>query len=74
MAAPTTLTITFVSTLPSTTSTATVPITSGAGGGGETDYSMMARNLVRAGGFWFTSTTGVVTWIPLAQIVSITAQ
>lgn len=69
-----TLTITYVSTPPSTTSTASVPITSGAGGGGEADYSMMVRNLVRNGGFWFTSAAGVLTFIPVETIVNIAAQ
>jgi hypothetical protein len=74
MSAPSTLTITYISTLPSTTSQATVPIVSGAGAGGEADYSMQVRNLVRAGGFWITSATGVLTFIPFAMITNITAQ
>jgi hypothetical protein len=74
MAAPSTITITYVSTLPSTTSTVTLPITPGAGGGGEADSSQTMRNIARAGGFFFTDSTGLLTWIPYSQITKITAQ
>jgi hypothetical protein len=69
MASPSTLTINYASS-----STATVPIISGAGGGGASDYAQMVQNIVKGGGVWITSSLGVLTWIPLGEITSITAQ
>jgi hypothetical protein len=69
MASPSTLTINYASS-----STATVPIISGAGGGGASDYAQMVQNIVKGGGVWTTSSAGVLTWIPLGEITSITAQ
>lgn len=72
MSAPSSLTITYVSTLPSTTSTQTLSIPDS--GGSQANYSLAVRNLARTGGFWFTDTTGLLTFIPLSQITKITAQ
>jgi hypothetical protein len=66
MAAPTQLTISY-----GTSSTQTVAIPSA--GGTQADYSLAVMNLVRAGGFWFTDGTGLLTFIPLSQITKITA-
>jgi hypothetical protein len=67
MASPTTVTVTYISTLPSTTSTAQLNIPSGG------DYGSFVRNMVMNGGVWVTL-AGVYTFIPMGQIVSITAQ
>jgi hypothetical protein len=66
------ITVTYISAPPSTTSTVTLPIVSA--GGGQADYSMTVLNLVRSRGFWFTDVNGLLTFIPLLQIVKITAQ
>lgn len=59
---PTTITINY-----STASSATVSITTGM------NYSDMVANIVKGGGKWLT-VAGVLTFIPLNQIRSITAQ
>jgi len=82
MAAPTTLTITYISTLPSTTSTVTIPIpvpTAGSVAGvSQTavpqDFTIAVRNIFLNGGFWFVSATGVNTFVAWGQITLITAQ
>ncbi len=65
---PSTVTITYVSTLPSTTSTAQLNIPSGS------DYGSFVRNMVMNGGVWISSAAGVLTFIPMGQVVSVTAQ
>jgi len=65
MSAPSQATVTYVSTLPSTTSTIVLPIT-------PNDVVTWTLNLVRAGGCTFTDATGLLTWIPLMQIVKVT--
>jgi hypothetical protein len=64
----TTLSITWGSG-PTTTS---IPIPSGL------DYSLAVRNIFRAGGFWYTPTSGpsagVVSFVPTSQILQIEAQ
>lgn len=72
MPGPTTLTITFISTPPSTTSTVTLPLPSAAGS--QEDATLAFLNITRAGGVRFVSAAGVLTFIPLSMIVSITAQ
>ncbi len=72
MAAPTTLTVTYISVPPSTTTTVTVPLPSA--GGTQTDDSLAFVNIARAGGVRYTDGTGVLTFIPAAMIVKITAQ
>jgi hypothetical protein len=67
------MTVTYISTLPSTTSTVTVPIPS-TGSAAQPDWAMAVQNLVRAGGIWVTSATGVLTWIPYGEITLITVQ
>jgi len=70
--APTTITITYVSAFTngvgSAQSTATLPIRAG------TDYNNTVRNIFLSGGFWFTSASGVPTFVPWGQVISITAQ
>lgn len=61
-----TITITFVSTLPSTTSQVTVNVPLGI------DWTQHVRNIFHAGGFNFVSTAGVNTFIPAAQILNAT--
>lgn len=72
MAAPTTLTVTYISTLPSTTSTVTVPLPSASGT--QEDATLGFLNIVRAGGLRFIDATGIVTFIPISQITKITVQ
>jgi hypothetical protein len=82
MAQPTTLTITYISTPPSTTSQVTIqiptPIAGSVGGVAQTvvpqDFTQAVRNIFENGGFWFVSATGVNTFVPWGQITSITAQ
>jgi len=62
MAAPTQVTIYY-----STSSTQALLIPDGV------DYTNMILNMVRGGGFWFSDTTGLLTWIPMNQITKITA-
>ena len=38
------------------------------------DYTQFVLNMVRAGGFWYTSAAGVQTWVPLSAITGATAQ
>jgi hypothetical protein len=66
---PTTLTITYTggSGSPQTYS---IPKVSGVA----IDFTQAVKNLLIAGGFWFVSATGVNTFVPYAQITSITAQ
>jgi len=68
MAAPTTITITYISTPPSTTSTVTLPIPANS------DYSTSFLNAARAGGVTFSDASGTLTFVPIEQIVKITAQ
>lgn len=67
-----TLTVTYVSAPPSTTSTVTVPLPSAAGT--QTDDTLGFLNIVRAGGIRFTDAAGVLTFVPVQQIVKVTAQ
>lgn len=64
MSAPTLATVSYVSTLPSTTSTVVLPITP--------DYTTWVLNLTRMGGVSFTDASGVLTWVPQNQILKIT--
>jgi hypothetical protein len=72
MAAPSTFTVTYVSTLPSTTSTVTIPIPQP--GSTPIDFGLALRNIFMQGGLWFLNSTGVEQFIPWGQIVSVTAQ
>lgn len=64
MAAPTTLIISFSGT----GSPQTLQIRAG------TDYNNAVHNIFLYGGFWFTSSSGVLTFVLWSQITSITAQ
>jgi hypothetical protein len=64
--AASTVTITYVSALPSTTSTATIPIPTGI------DWTQHLRNICQAGGFNFVSAVGVNTFVPVNQILNAT--
>jgi hypothetical protein len=68
MAAPTSITVTYVSTPPSTTSTVTLAIPSNS------DYTTSFLNAGRAGGISFVDGAGVPTFVPVAMSVKITAQ
>jgi hypothetical protein len=72
MAAPTTLTVSYVSAYTNGVGSAntTVTLTIRAG----EDYSASIHNIFLEGGFFLTSATGVLTFIPWNQITSITAQ
>jgi hypothetical protein len=61
-----TVTIIFVSALPSTTSQVTVNVPAGI------DWTQHIRNIFHAGGFNFVSATGVNTFIPSTQILNAT--
>jgi len=82
MSAPTTITFTYVSTLPSTTSTVTIPIPTysagSVGGAAQTsvpqEVSVFMKQIYIAGGFWFTNSSGVEQFCPWGQIVGATAQ
>lgn len=77
MANPTTIIITYLvysGASPAVITTTTVTITIVSAGGSQADYSLMVSNIVRSGGFWFTDASGVLTFIPIEQIVKITAQ
>jgi hypothetical protein len=65
---PTSITITYLSQLPNTTSTANLPISNGS------TYDQLIANIRMNGGAWFTTSAGVRTFIPYQQIVNITAQ
>ena len=65
MAAPTTVTITYTG---SANSPQTLQIRPG------TDYNNTIHNIYLSGGFWYTSPTGVLSFVPWGQITSITAQ
>lgn len=78
MANPSTMTVTYLSYSSATpavltTSSATVNIPS-TGGMAQPDYALCVQNLVRAGGVWITSSTGVATWVPYSDIVLVTVQ
>ncbi|MFZ0520331.1 MAG: hypothetical protein WAL95_04875 [Candidatus Acidiferrales bacterium] len=68
MAASTTLSISWGSG-PTTT---TIPIPANV------DYSQATRNIFIAGGFWYTPASGpsqgVLSFVPVSQITSVTAQ
>jgi hypothetical protein len=68
MAAPTTLTITFIGGSGSP-ATYAIPKVSGT----PIDFTQAVRNLLIAGGFWFVSATGVSSFVPFGQITPITA-
>lgn len=68
MAGPTTIAVVYISTLPSTTSTATISIPANI------DYSATIQNLVKAGGASFVDSSGAPNFVPLGMIVKITAQ
>ena len=72
MAQPTTITVTYISAPPSTTSTVTVPLLSA--GGTQTDDTLAFMNIVRAGGIRFTDANGVLSFVPVQQIVKVTVQ
>jgi hypothetical protein len=71
--AASTFTVTYVSTLPSTTSQVTVPIPTPSTGV-PMDFGLALRNIFMQGGLWFLNSTGVEQFIPWGQIVSVTAQ
>jgi hypothetical protein len=73
MAAPTTLVVTYISTLPSTTSQVTVTIPKPDGTNPQ-DFTQNVRNIFLNGGFWFVSAAGVQTFVPWSMISLITAQ
>jgi hypothetical protein len=62
MSAPTTLTISY-----GASSTQALAIPTGI------TYDQAVKNIYLAGGFWFTSTAGVLTFVPWGEITSITA-
>ena len=68
MAAPSNLTISYGS---SSTAVVAIPTT---GSGTPIEPTQAIRNIANAGGFWFTDTSGVFTWIPYGQITKVTAQ
>jgi len=70
--APTTITVTYISTPPSTTSTVTLPLPSA--GGTQTDDTLAFLNIVRVGGIRFIDGNGVLNFVPVQQIVKVTAQ
>jgi len=77
------ITITYISTLPSTTSTVAIPIPSSVqnldsvsnqNASAQTGFSafdVMVGNIVRGGGIRFTDSSGIATWIPLSQITKV---
>ena len=74
MAAPTTLTVSYISAytngIASAQATATVSIPAGI------DYSQAARNIKLAGGVWIANTSGASPFnqfIPWHEIISVTA-
>ena len=66
--AATTIIVTYISTLPSTTSTVTLTIPTSS------DYSATIQNLAKAGGVSFIDANGTPTWVTSNQILKITAQ
>ncbi len=82
MAAPTQITITFISTLPSTTSTAVIPVPAtlqslDSGQFAQTQsgyqaFETLISGVAKRGGFVFSDTTGVQTFIPLNMVTKIT--
>jgi hypothetical protein len=82
MVAPTTITVTYISTPPSTTSQVTIPIPTGSGGsvGGVAqpvvpqDFTAVMNRINANGGFWFVNSSGVQQFVPWGEIVSATAQ
>jgi len=66
--AASTLTVTYISTLPSTTSTATLTIRSAE------DQFASVRNLFLSGGFWTSNAAGTSIFIPWSMITLISAQ
>jgi hypothetical protein len=70
---PTTLTVTYISTLPSTTSQVTVPIPTPTANM-PLYFGEAVRNIFLQGGLWAVNSTGVNQFIPWSQISSITAQ
>jgi hypothetical protein len=64
MAAPTTVTYTF--------SGSGGPITFTIPAG--IDYTLFVRNAFIEGGFWYTSATGVATFVPWSTVTGATAQ
>ena len=73
MSAPTTLTVTYISALPSTTSTITVQIPK-PDNTNPLDFTVTMRNISLNGGLWFVNASGVEQFIPASQIFSVTAQ
>ncbi len=77
MAAPTTLTITYLSysgATPAVVTTVSVTVPLPSAGGTQTDDTLAFVNIARAGGVRFTDASGLLTFIPAATIVKITAQ
>jgi len=74
MAAPTTLLITFISSPPTVTGgiTATSIVTKNIPPA--STYSDFVRMIEHGGGCWYSDAAGLLNWIPLSQIVKITAQ
>ena len=72
MAAPTTLTVSYISAytngIASAQATATISIPAGI------DFSQHVRNIQRGGGVWIVNASGVNQFIPWNQITGITAQ
>ncbi len=72
MAAPTQIVISYISAytngIATANTTATLPIASG------TDFTTSVLNISRGGGFLFTDSSGVPTWIPVSQVTKIVAQ
>ena len=81
MAALVQITITYISTLPSTTSTAVIPVPAGVqnldspqttpGQTGFQAFETMINSISRRGGITFTDTSGILNWIPMNMIVKI---
>ena len=80
------ITITYVSTLPSTTSTVVIPIPAGVQGldsladtnaakqTGFSSFDIMLAGIQKSGGVRFVDASGIATWIPLQQIVKVQAE
>ncbi len=77
MAPPSQITVTYISTPPSTTATVTLPIPGAlsltALNSGPDAFDTLLGSLTRRGGITFTDASGVVTFIPMLQITKITA-
>jgi hypothetical protein len=76
MAAPTTLTISYISAYTNgiasaqSTATYTIPAVSGT----SIDYTLAVKNILESGGVWTVNASGLNQFIPWNEIFGITAQ